>query len=165
MKVLFILLLASLLVGCQPNPSTPSQNTIQTSISQESGTDSAAAGSTDSKDTTGSKDATTGIYQSITGEKVKEWLDGGEDIIIVDVRTQGEFDSGHIPGALLIPNETIGSTEPSELPNKDVVIVVYCRSGRRSQESANKLLNLGYQKVYDLGGIGNWPYDLETNNQ
>lgn len=80
--------------------------------------------------------------------------------ILVDVRTQGEYDEGHIKGAIVIPNETIGSTAIAALPDKNVPVIVYCRSGRRSADAANKLLSLGYTKVYDLGGIQSWPYEV-----
>lgn len=97
-------------------------------------------------------------YKKISAEEAKELIDS-EDVIVVDVRTQEEYDQGHIPGAIVIPNETIGDEEPAELNNKDARILVYCRSGRRSKEAANKLINLGYSDVSDFGGIIDWPYD------
>lgn len=160
MKKLLILVLALLLVGCQPNEITTSQAANATRTTNVS--ESASTTTSSSTSTTATEAA---VYQTVTADKVKEWLDGGESIVIVDVRTQGEYDSGHIPGAVVIPNETIGNKEPSELSDKDAIIVVYCRSGRRSRESANKLLKLGYKNVYDLGGIGNWPYDIEKPGQ
>ena len=79
-------------------------------------------------------------------------------IKIVDVRTQSEYDEGHIQNAVLIPNETIGSEPPANLPDKNAIILVYCRSGRRSEEAARKLVNLGYVIIYDFGGINDWTY-------
>ena len=94
----------------------------------------------------------------ISAEKAKEMIDGG-NVVIVDVRTQEEYAAGHIEGALLIPNESI-STAPVELPDKDAVILVYCRSGNRSAQASRKLADLGYTKIYDFGGIVDWPYAI-----
>lgn len=82
-----------------------------------------------------------------------------QDVIIVDVRTQLEFDEGHIANAILIPNETIVN-EPTELPDKNATILVYCRSGNRSAQASAKLAKLGYTNVYDFGGIIDWPYAI-----
>lgn len=101
-----------------------------------------------------------GRYETITPEEAKAKMDAG-NVMIVDVRTQAEYDQGHIPGAILVPNETIGDTLPEALPDQEAVLLVYCRSGRRSKEAAEKLAALGYQTVYDFGGILDWPYDIE----
>jgi len=98
-------------------------------------------------------------YHKISAAKAKGMMEEG-GVIIVDVRTQAEYDEGHIANAILIPNETIGSTQPSLLPDKDAVILVYCRSGNRSKQAADKLVAMGYTKVYDFGGIIDWPYGL-----
>ena len=100
-------------------------------------------------------------YRKITPEEAKARMDSGDEVLILDVRTQEEYDAGHIPGAILLPNETIGSEEPVLLADKDAEILVYCRSGRRSAEAANKLVALGYTGVYDFGGIIDWPYETE----
>ena len=76
--------------------------------------------------------------------------------IVVDVRTQEEYDYGHIPGAICIPNESIGDKQPAELPDLDQIILVYCRSGRRSKEASQKLADIGYTRVYEFGGIIDW---------
>ena len=76
--------------------------------------------------------------------------------IIVDVRRQDEYDEGHIPGALLIPNESITDKQPDELPDLNQIILVYCRSGRRSKEASQKLADMGYTNVYEFGGINTW---------
>ena len=86
-----------------------------------------------------------------------------QEVTIVDVRTQSEYDEGHIQNAVLIPNETIGSDPPTNLPDKNAIILVYCRSGRRSEEAARKLVNLGYVSVYDFGGINDWTYGTVTD--
>ena len=80
--------------------------------------------------------------------------------IMVDIRTREEYDGGHIENAVLVPNESIGSEMPEALPDKEMTLLVYCRSGRRSKDAAQKLLELGYQKVCDFGGVIDWPYGL-----
>ena len=80
--------------------------------------------------------------------------------IILDVRTKYEFKGGHIPGAVLLPNESIGKETIDILPDKDQIILIYCRSGRRSKEAAAKLVNLGYTNIYEFGGIIDWTYDI-----
>ena len=102
--------------------------------------------------------ATAASFQVIKPEEAKKMMDAG-GVIIVDVRRQDEYDAGHIPNAILIPNESIGNTEIVELPNKDAVILVYCRTGVRAKEAAGKLADLGYTNIYDFGGITTWPYD------
>jgi phage shock protein E len=96
-------------------------------------------------------------YHKITAEEAYEMMQSGE-VTVVDVRTQSEYDEGHIENAVLVPNETIGEIEPEKLPDKEAVLLVYCRSGRRSKEASEKLLALGYQNVYDFGGINDWNY-------
>ena len=91
-------------------------------------------------------------------------IDSGAEIIILDVRTQQEYDAGHIEGAILLPNETIADTPPDALPNKDAEILIYCRSGNRSAQAAKKLVAMGYTNVYDFGGIIDWPYDVVTSS-
>ena len=83
-------------------------------------------------------------------------------ITVVDVRTKAEYDGGHIADAVLVPNETISDTSPPELPDKTATLLIYCRSGRRSRDAAEKLIALGYENVYDFGGINDWPYETVT---
>ncbi len=85
------------------------------------------------------------------------------DYVILDVRTMEEYASGHIPGAICIPNETIGSQALPELPQKDQLILVYCRSGNRSKQAAQKLADLGYTNVVEFGGIKDWPGETVKN--
>lgn len=99
----------------------------------------------------------TASYHKISAEEAKAKM--SEDVIILDVRTQEEYAAGHIENAILIPNESILG-EPAELPNKDAVILVYCRSGNRSKQASDKLVNLGYTQVYDFGGLLDWPYEV-----
>ena len=101
-------------------------------------------------------------YNTITAEEAKARIDSGDEIIILDVRTEEEYNSGHIQNAILIPNETITDKTPELLPDLDAEILIYCRSGNRSAQAAKKLIAIGYTNVYDFGGIINWPYDTVT---
>ena len=98
------------------------------------------------------------VSDTITAEQAKELMDTEQNYIILDVRTQPEYDMGHIPGALLIPNEVIREQAQDKLTDKDQLILVYCRSGRRSKEAAQALVELGYTNVKEFGGINDWPY-------
>lgn len=100
-----------------------------------------------------------GEYHKITAEEAKTKMDT-ETVTIVDVRTMEEYQEGHVSGAILVPNESISNEMPESLPDQEAVLLVYCRSGRRSKEAAEKLLVIGYQNVYDFGGIIDWPYDI-----
>ena len=103
--------------------------------------------------------STTG-YEQITQEAAKHLMDTEENFILLDVRTQEEYDLGHIPGAILSPNEVITDESEKTLKDKDQLILVYCRSGRRSKEAAQKLVDLGYTNVKEFGGINDWPYQV-----
>ena len=96
-----------------------------------------------------------------SAEEAKERMDKDDKIIVLDVRTEEEYREGHIPGAIVIPNETISSEPLKELPDLEQEILVYCRSGNRSAQAAKKLIEAGYTQVYDFGGITDWPYDTE----
>ncbi|MDD3203000.1 MAG: rhodanese-like domain-containing protein [Pygmaiobacter massiliensis] len=98
-------------------------------------------------------------YRTLTAQEAKARMDSGDSIVVLDVRTEAEFEEKHIEGAVLIPNETIISEPPAELPDKDAEILIYCRSGNRSRQAAEKLIGMGYSNVYDFGGINSWPYD------
>ena len=98
-------------------------------------------------------------YQKISAEEAYEMM-ASQEVVVVDVRTREEYDSGHIENAVLVPNESIGSEMPEALPDKEATLLIYCRSGRRSKDAAEKLLSLGYQNVYDFGGVIDWPYEL-----
>lgn len=101
------------------------------------------------------------MYEQITPEEAKKIIDSGEEHIILDTREQNEFDEGHIPGAILIPYTEIESKAEEILPNKDKLILVYCRSGRRSKIASEGLAKLGYTNVKEFGGIIDWPYEIE----
>ena len=99
-------------------------------------------------------------YQQITQDEAKQIMNDEENYIILDVRTQSEYDEGHIPNAICVPNETIGSDDIPELPDKEQLILVYCRSGRRSKEAAAKLADMGYTNIKEFGGIIDWTGDV-----
>lgn len=96
-------------------------------------------------------------YQQITMDEAITLMEEEKDSIILDVRTQDEYSQSHIPGAVNIPNETIGTDEIPELPDKEQLILVYCRSGNRSKQASEKLAALGYTNVKEFGGINDWP--------
>lgn len=98
-------------------------------------------------------------YHKISAKEAKARMDSGDAAVILDVRTPGEFAEKHIPGAISLPNETIGNQPPAELPDRNAEILVYCRSGNRSAQAAKKLAAMGYTKLYDFGGIRDWPYE------
>ena len=101
-------------------------------------------------------------YQQITAEEAKEMIDTLDDEIILDVREQEEYDTKHIPDAILLPVGMIDEdTAEGVIPEKDSVVLVYCRSGNRSKTAYNKLAQLGYTQVYEFGGINDWPYETE----
>lgn len=103
-------------------------------------------------------------YQKITPEEAKEMMDTQDDLVVVDVRRQDEYDEKHIGNAVLIPLDTITDEQPEQLPDLDQPILVYCRTGVRSKASAEKLVDIGYTAVYDIGGIVDWPYDTVSEN-
>lgn len=100
-----------------------------------------------------------GTYQTITPADVKQMMDNGDDMILVDVRTVKEYNNEYIEGAINIPVETLTDEKPAQLPDTDAIIILYCRTGARSKDAAQKLTTLGYTNVYDMGGIVDWPYE------
>lgn len=101
------------------------------------------------------------IYQNITAEEAKQIMDTEKGYLILDVRTQEEYDQAHIPGAVLIPHTEIAEQAERTLTNKDQLLLVYCRSGRRSKLAAETLVELGYTSILEFGGIIDWPYEVE----
>lgn len=99
-------------------------------------------------------------YQKITVEAAKSMIDQDPSVIILDVRRQDEYDEGHIPNAILIPDYKITELAESILKDKNQTILIYCRSGNRSKKAALNLIDLSYTKVYDFGGIIDWPYEI-----
>ncbi len=101
------------------------------------------------------------MYEQISAENAKKIMDSGEEHIILDTREQDEFDEGHIPNAILIPYTEIENKAIELIPDKDKLILVYCRSGRRSKIAAETLAKLGYTNIKEFGGIIDWPYEVE----
>ena len=116
--------------------------------------------SVDSKEVKNEKKAE---YKKITSDEAKNIM-LTEKPIVVDVRSLEEYNEGHIPGAIVIPNESIGTEQPKELPDLDQVILVYCRSGNRSRQASQKLYDMGYTNVYEFGGIKDWTGETVAGN-
>ena len=104
---------------------------------------------------------TEAVYVNITAEEAKTIMDTQEGYIILDARAQDEYDQGHIPGAILLPYDETAQKAETVLPDKDQLILVYCRSGRRSKIAADDLVKLGYTNIREFGGIIDWPYETE----
>ena len=142
-KILAVLMFAVMLTACVTE--TAENNSISVSESAETTEDTVLT------------------YEQISAEDAKKLMDTEADFIIVDARTTEEFAEGHIPDAVLIPEYEIADRAPSELPDKDQLILVYCRSGRRSKIASQALVELGYTNVKEFGGIIDWPYDVVTD--
>ena len=108
----------------------------------------------------GSENGKSSTYEQITAEQAKTIMDTEKDYIIIDARTEEEFAEGHIKNAILIPEYEIANRAEKELPDKEQLILVYCRSGRRSKIASEELVKLGYTNVKEFGGIIDWPYDI-----
>lgn len=101
------------------------------------------------------------VYMNITAQEAKQIMDTQEGYIILDTRAQYEYDESHIPGAIVIPHDEIKDKAEQMLPDKDQLILVYCRSGRRSKLASEDLVDLGYTNIKEFGGIIDWPYEVE----
>ena len=104
-------------------------------------------------------------YRQISQDEAMEMMARDDGHVVVDVRRQDEYDAGHIPGAILIPNESIGCDSPEALPDYDQIILIYCRTGNRSKQAAEKLAAMGYTNIYEFGGINTWEGDIVTNEE
>ena len=100
-------------------------------------------------------------YMNISQKKAKEMMENLEEFVLLDARTEEEFSEGHIPGAIVIPHDEIFERAEAEIPEKDVPVFVYCRSGNRSKTASEALSDLGYSEIYEFGGIIDWPYEIE----
>ncbi len=134
--LLFLILITACSTADQADRSTTEVNAIETVENEENEQDR---------------------YVKITSEEAKEMIDN-EDVIILDVRTEEEFRQGHIEGAILIPDYELDRLAEEKLPDKDATILIYCRSGNRSKLSSHLLIGMGYQNIYDFGGILDWRY-------
>ncbi|MGN0718363.1 MAG: rhodanese-like domain-containing protein [Anaerovoracaceae bacterium] len=131
-------------------------------VGSENAAGSSSAVGSQSGDAAGSDPAKEDGYMKITMEQAQNLMKTEENYIILDVRREDEYAAGHIPGAALLPNETITAETASEvLPDQDQMILVYCRSGNRSKQAAAKLADLGYSDIREFGGILDWPGEIE----
>ena len=148
-------------------------NSASLAPSPDSMTTWVAQGSMDGQDGMGGQDTQESMdgqtaqgesaYHKITASEAKAMMDQGS-VTVVDVRREDEYAAGHIPGSILVPNEGIRDTQPEELPDLDAVLLIYCRTGVRSRQASDKLVEIGYQNVYDFGGIADWPYETVTED-
>ena len=104
-------------------------------------------------------------YRQVSPEEAAAMMEEETDYIILDVRTQEEYETAHIPGAICIPNETIGSGDIPQLPDKDQLILVYCRSGNRSKQASEKLAKQGYTNIVEFGGINSWTGETVSGSE
>ena len=104
-------------------------------------------------------------YRQINAEEAAAMMEEESSYIILDVRTAQEYSEKHIPGAINIPNEAIGTEDIPELPDKEQLILVYCRSGNRSKQASEKLVKLGYTNIIEIGGINSWPGETVTGDK
>ena len=148
-------------------------NSASLAPSPDSMTTWVAQGSMDGQDGMGGQDTQESMdgqtaqgesaYHKITASEAKAMMNQG-GVTVVDVRGEDEYAAGHIPGSILVPNEGIRDTQPEELPDLDAVLLVHCRTGVRSKQASDKLLEIGYKNVYDFGGIVDWPYETVTED-
>lgn len=114
---------------------------------------------------TGCGGETDSAYRQVSPEEAAAMMGTETDCVILDVRTQAEYEQGHIPGAVCVPNEAIGTEEIPALPDKEQLILVYCRSGNRSKQAAQKLANLGYTNIVEFGGILSWTGETVSGSE
>ena len=112
----------------------------------------------------GKSSGTEAAYRQVSMQEAINMMNTQTGYIILDVRTQEEFETAHIPGAVCVPNESIGTTPPAQLPDKSQLILVYCRSGNRSKQASEKLAKMGYTNVVEFGGIRDWPGETVSGN-
>lgn len=155
----------SFLAACSPQKNTASnagageKSLAVTMADTPADTPTVTTADTAAESPTAQEQSSEEAYHKITAEEAKKMMDEG-GVIIVDVRTSEEYREAHIPDSILVPNESITTDqEPEELPDKDAVLLVHCRTGIRSKQASDKLVELGYKHVYDFGGIVDWPYE------
>lgn len=146
-KLVWILLAMLLLAGCAQQHPVPDKTVGDGSVVDESVDDETAGEES--------------VYMNISAQEAKKLMDTQEGYVILDTREQEEYDQGHIPGAILLPHGSVMDQAEEILPDKDQLILVYCRSGRRSKIAAEALVELGYTNVREFGGIIDWPYEVE----
>ena len=168
-----LLLASTALVGCSGGSASSSTSTATSAVSSTSAVQAEAATTREApvpeeppttSEAPASQDAAPSLgYTQISQDEAMEMMAADDGHVILDVRRLDEFDAGHIPGAICIPNESIGSEQPTELPDLEQVILIYCRSGNRSKQAAQKLADLGYTNVYEFGGILTWTGEVTSS--
>ena len=159
MKKLFIILLGAALLLCAGCAAEKSETSAQSNAAS-SPLSNAESTISSAESTDGTSSQASG-YRQISQDEARSLMESESGYIILDVRTQQEFDEGHIPGAICVANEEITSDNISALPDKSQLIFVYCRSGRRSKEAAEKLADFGYTNIVEFGGIIDWAGPVE----
>jgi len=154
LRILILGLIALAVTACSFNFSFRSP--VTTTVSEQT-----ANGDATTDPAAYTTDQSMGI-RKITAEEAKALMESLEQYTIVDVREQYEYDAGHIKDAVLVPLGSIREKAPELLPDRSEVLLLYCRSGRRSAEAARMLLDMGYENIYDFGGIIDWPYEVEV---
>ncbi len=154
--------LTALVMGCALLLAACSAPNGGTAATQTSPAQPSASAMADNTSMTGTAPAESSVsYHKITAEEAKKMMDEG-GVTVVDVRSADEYAASHIPGAVLVPVESIGSEPPELLPDKDGMLLVHCRTGIRSKQASDKLVELGYTQIYDFGGIVDWPFETES---
>lgn len=166
-KILLIFGLSLFLTSCgtptaQSASTSHSASAEQTPNSGSETSDSSLAVDTSSKASTANNSpaSETGVYREMDQQEAMQLLQENANLILLDVRTPSEYADGHIPNSVNLPNEDITTQEPELLPDRDQLILVYCRSGNRSGQAAKKLIGMGYTNVYNIGGINTWPGEI-----
>lgn len=159
--VISTLILSTLLFTQSCNNDTSNVESSTTTTDTTSTTVTASNTTEAASDTTASNSKPS--YKKLTPEEANNIMQSGEDFILLDVRTEEEHAEIRIDDSLLIPDTEINTRAENELQNKDATILVYCRSGRRSELASRDLIDLGYTNVYDIGGIIDWPYETVSN--
>ncbi len=157
-NILPIIIISTLLFSQSCSNSNANNNTTSKNIESVQNTSSSDISSTEKKE-----NSLISQYRKITPKEAEDMMKSGNNYILLDVRTEEEYKEKRIDGAILIPDTEIVAKATSELPDKDALILVYCRSGRRSEKSSRELIDLGYTNVYDFGGLNDWPYETVSN--
>lgn len=167
-RVLIVLLCLTLVMtGCKGGENSGAESAVSGTESSTVSTDSSATNSESSTSEQSSEPSTVqpGTYTQISQDVAKEMMTRDDGHVVVDVRRQDEYEAGHIPGAILIPNESIRTERPELLPDLEQVILIYCRSGNRSKQAAQKLADMGYTNIYEFGGINTWTGEIVTGSE
>lgn len=160
MKQMYVALSLSLLLSACGIANSTASSASQTAMPKEAMSSNTTARSEQNPSQHAENMTKTGVYQEMNQEQAMQILAENTDLILLDVRTAEEYAGGHIPNALNLPNEDIQSIEPDILPDKEQLILVYCRSGNRSGQAVRKLVDMGYTNVYNIGGINTWTGDI-----